>query len=71
LIDRRESVSTEAAQAMTRRLAREEGILGGVSAGAAVAAALGTARETGARSVAVILPDRGERYLSEPFWEAP
>ena len=71
LIDRREWVSTEEAQQMTRRLAREEGILAGVSSGAAVAAALRTARATGARSAAVILPDRGDRYLSEEFWEAP
>lgn len=70
LIDRREHVSTEAAQEMTRRLAREEGILAGVSAGAAVVAALRAARDTGARTTVVILPDRGERYLSEPFWEA-
>ena len=71
LIDRRESVSTEEAQAMTLRLAREEGILAGVSSGAAVLAALRAARETGARTAVVILPDRGERYLSESFWEAP
>src|SRR5258706_14312803 len=70
LIDRREYVSTEDAQAMTRRLAREEGILAGVSSGAAVLAALRAARERGARTAAVIVPDRGERYLSEPFWEA-
>lgn len=71
LIERREHVSTEDAQAMARRLAREEGILAGVSSGAAVLAALRAARESGARTAVVILPDRGERYLSEPFWEAP
>jgi cysteine synthase len=70
LIDRREAVSTEEAQAMTLRLAREEGILAGVSSGAAVLAALRAARETGARTAVVILPDRGERYLSESFWES-
>jgi cysteine synthase B len=70
LIDRREYVSTEDAQAMTRRLAREEGILAGVSSGAAVLAALRAARDTGARTAVVIVPDRGERYLSEQFWEA-
>ena len=71
LIDRRESVSTEEAQVMTLRLAREEGILAGVSSGAAVLAALRAARETGARTAVVIVPDRGERYLSESFWDAP
>jgi cysteine synthase B len=70
LIDRREYVSTEDAQAMARRLAREEGILAGVSSGAAVLAALRAARDGNARTVAVIVPDRGERYLSESFWEA-
>jgi cysteine synthase B len=69
LIDRREAVSTEDAQEMARRLAREEGILAGVSSGAALAGALRVARETGAHDAVVILPDRGERYLSEPFWE--
>ncbi len=69
LIDRREAVSTEDAQELARRLARDEGILAGVSSGAALASALRVARETGARNAVVILPDRGERYLSEPFWE--
>jgi cysteine synthase B len=69
LADRRECASTEQAQQMALRLSREEGLLSGVSAGAALTAALKVARETGARSAVVILPDRGERYLSEPFWE--
>jgi cysteine synthase B len=63
-------VATEDAQEMTRRLAREEGLLVGLSSGAAVAAALRAAREASARTVAVVLPDGGERYLSETFWEA-
>ena len=69
LIDRREAVTTEEAQETARRLAREEGILAGVSAGAAVAVALRVARETGARTAVVILPDTGDRYLSDRFWE--
>ena len=56
---------------MTRRLAREEGLLVGPSGGAAVAAALRVARETAARTVAVVLPDGGERYLADRFWEEP
>jgi cysteine synthase B len=69
LAHERAAVSTEAAQAMTRRLAREEGILAGVSSGAAVAAALEVAKRTGARSAVVVFPDGGDRYLSDRFWE--
>jgi cysteine synthase B len=65
----RRSVSTEAAHAMTLRLAREEGILAGVSAGAAVAAALEEAASCGARTAVAVICDGGERYLSERFWE--
>jgi cysteine synthase B len=70
LADVRVGLATEEAQEMTRRLAREEGLLVGLSSGAAVAAALRTGREAEARTVAVILPDGGERYLSDVFWEA-
>ena len=69
LADRRESVATEKAQEMTRRLAREEGLLVGVSSGAALAVTLRVAQETGARTAVVIFPDGGERSLSERFWE--
>ena len=68
LAGRREPVSTEAAQEMTRRLAREEGLLAGVSSGAALVAALRVAGEMAARTVVVVFPDGGERYLSERFW---
>jgi cysteine synthase B len=64
----RHSVGTEAAHEMTRRLAREEGLLVGPSSGAAVVAALEAGREAGARTAAVVLPDGGDRYLSERFW---
>jgi cysteine synthase B len=66
----RVGVATEEAQEMTRRLAREEGLLVGLSSGGAVAAALRAGREADARTAAVILPDGGERYLSDSFWEA-
>jgi len=69
LADARASVQTEAAHAMTRRLAREEGLLVGPSSGAAVVAALAAGREAGAGTVAVVLPDGGDRYLSERFWQ--
>lgn len=66
----RVSVTTEEAQEMTRRLAREEGLLVGLSSGGAVAAALRAGREADVRTAAVVLPDGGERYLSDSFWEA-
>ena len=63
-------VSTEAAHEMARRLAREEGLLVGVSAAAAVAGSLEVARRHGAPAVVVtVLPDAGDKYLSERFWE--
>ena len=61
--------STESAHVMTRRLAREEGLLVGVSAGANVAAALRVAETLDEGVVVTILCDTGTRYLSEPFWE--
>ena len=61
-------VGTEAAHRAVRRLAREEGLLVGISAGAAIHAALEVAeRESGGR-VVVIVPDSGERYMSLPFF---
>lgn len=64
------TVRTEEAQAMARRLAREEGLLCGVSGGANVVAALRAAAGLDRDALVVtILPDGGERYLSEPWWE--
>ena len=71
LADAKVGVRTEDAHEMTRRLAREEGLFVGPSSGAAVTAALRVARATGARTAVVVLPDGGERYLSDRFWEAP
>jgi len=69
LADETVEVETEAAQAMTRRLSREEGLFVGVSSGANVVAALALARRLPPHSVVVtILCDGGERYLSERFW---
>jgi cysteine synthase B len=65
----RVAVATEEGQEMARRMAREEGLLVGLSCGAAVAAALEAGQEAKAKTVAVILPDGGERYLSDSFWE--
>ena len=73
LADERRAVSTEAAHTMVRRLAREEGLLVGVSAGAAAAVALEVAREAVARGeparVVTVFPDGADKYLSERFWE--
>jgi cysteine synthase B len=63
-------VETERAQALTRRLASEEGLLVGVSSGAALAAALEVAAEIERGVIVMIFPDGGERYLTEPFWES-
>jgi cysteine synthase B len=69
LADKTIEIATEEAQAMTRRLAREEGLFVGVSAGANVVAALSVARELAEESVLVtVLCDGGERYMSEQFW---
>jgi cysteine synthase B len=63
-------VSTEAAHAMVRRLAREEGLLVGISSGAAISAALDVARRAGTGVVVTVFPDGAEKYLSESFWTA-
>jgi cysteine synthase B len=68
LADARVGVRTEEAHEMTRRLAREEGLFVGPSSGAAVSAALRAGREMGAQTVVVVLPDGGDRYLSDRFW---
>ena len=68
LVDRTDAVSTEEAQAMARRVARQEGLFVGISAGAAVVAALGVARELAHGVVVVLLPDGGFKYANAPFW---
>jgi cysteine synthase B len=70
LADQNMEVATEDAQAMTRRLAREEGLFVGVSSGANVLAAIRLAREIREDAVVVtILCDGGGKYLSENFWD--
>ncbi len=71
LADENVFVHTEDGQRMAKRLAREEGILAGVSAGAALCACLDVARRISSSEHAVIVtvfPDSGEKYLSERFW---
>jgi cysteine synthase A len=71
LVDRVELVTNEESIDMARRLAREEGILAGISCGAAVAAAVRIAKEEQFRgqTIVTILPDSGERYLSSILFE--
>jgi S-sulfo-L-cysteine synthase (O-acetyl-L-serine-dependent) len=70
LVDQIAEVSTEDAQTMASRLARQEGLFVGVSAGAAVVAALRIARRLEQGIVVALLPDGGFKYASAPFWAA-
>jgi cysteine synthase A len=72
LVDRVEQVSNEEAFLFARRLAREEGILSGISSGAAVAAAarLAVLPEFKGKTIVTVLPDSGERYLSTTLFDA-
>lgn len=71
LVDAIELVSNEDAITYARRLARDEGIISGISSGAAVAAAVRLAQrpENAGKTLVVILPDSGERYLSSVLFE--
>jgi cysteine synthase A len=71
IVDRVELVTNEESIEMARRLAREEGILSGISCGAATAAAVRLAKEEQfkGKTLVVILPDSGERYLSSVLFE--
>jgi cysteine synthase B len=69
-VDRIEQVSQAAAEAMTRRLATEEGICAGVSAGGACVVALRVAAEVANATIVFIVCDRGDRYLSTGVFPA-
>jgi cysteine synthase A len=73
MVDRVETVSDEEAVTMARRLAKEEGILSGISCGAAATVALRLAREPSfaGKTIVAILPDSGERYLSTVLFADP
>jgi cysteine synthase B len=69
LADEDAAVTTEDAHAMTRRLARDEGLFVGISSGAAAAAALRVAERLEAGVVVTLFPDAGYKYVSERFWD--
>ena len=73
LADENLGISTEEAHVMVKRLAREEGLLVGISAGAAVAGCLQIARRLAQQKksavIVTVLPDSGDKYLSERFWD--
>jgi len=68
LADEDVRISTERAYAATRQLALEEGLLVGVSSGAALAAALDVASRIDQGVIVTVFPDTGTRYLTETFW---
>ncbi len=70
LADEDLGISTEDAYAFAKRLAREEGLLVGISAGAAIAGCFQVAKQlTSSAVIVTILPDSGDKYLSERFWQ--
>ncbi|GAB4218066.1 MAG: cysteine synthase family protein [Synechococcales cyanobacterium] len=71
LPDRHIEIATEDAQRMVKRLAREEGLLVGISAGANVVAAMQVAQELESGVIVTILCDGADKYLSEQFWSDP
>ena len=70
LADEDLAVSTEDAHSLVRRLAREEGLMVGISSGAALSATLKVARGLERGVIVTVFPDGAEKYLSESFWTA-
>jgi cysteine synthase A len=72
VVDRIETVTDDEAFETSRRLAKEEGIISGISCGAAAAVAVRLAQldEFAGKTIVVVLPDSGERYLSTPLFQS-
>lgn len=69
IADENYEINTEQAHDYTRRLGRQEGLLVGVSSGAALACALKVADEIDSGVIVTVFPDAGDKYLSERFWD--
>jgi cysteine synthase B len=69
IADESYEISTEAAHEYTRKLGRQEGLLVGISSGAALACALKVARSIDEGVIVIVFPDGGDKYLSERFWD--
>lgn len=69
IADESYEIGTEQAHDLTRRLAKREGLLVGVSSGAALACALKVAQKIEAGVIVTVFPDAGDKYLSERFWD--
>jgi cysteine synthase B len=69
IADEEYEISTESAHDYARRLGRQEGLLTGVSSGAALACALKVARKIESGVIVTVFPDGGDKYLSERFWD--
>ncbi len=67
--DQNVGIKTEEAYRLVKRLAQEEGLLVGISSGAALAAGLALAQQITQGTVVMIFPDGGSRYLDEEFWK--
>jgi cysteine synthase B len=69
IADENYEIGTEQAQEYTRRLGKREGLLVGVSSGAALACALRVAEKLESGVIVTVFPDAGDKYLSERFWD--
>lgn len=69
IADENLEISTEEAHDITRRLGRSEGLLVGISSGAALACALKVAEKIERGVIVTVFPDGGDKYLSDRFWD--
>ncbi|HEX8185936.1 MAG TPA: cysteine synthase family protein [Blastocatellia bacterium] len=69
IADENYEIGTEAAHEYTRRLGKQEGLLVGISSGAALACALKVARTIDEGVIVTVFPDGGDKYLTERFWD--